>query len=89
MDFWSTFLYGMKAPMIREKYIRRLSKIFDFIGMAMPQWRNAPKRSLKGSIPWRDREDVRCIVLVLDTGKWEKALFLKQKKASPTQAPTT
>jgi hypothetical protein len=33
MDPWSIFLYGMKAPMTREKYIGRVAKFFDFIGM--------------------------------------------------------
>lgn len=33
MDPWSIFLYGMKAPMTREKYIGRLAKFFDFIGL--------------------------------------------------------
>jgi integrase len=32
MDPWSIFLYGMKAPMTREKYRGRLAKFFDFIG---------------------------------------------------------
>ncbi len=33
MDPWSVFLYGMKAPMTREKYKGRLAKFFDFIGL--------------------------------------------------------
>jgi hypothetical protein len=33
MDPWSMFLYGMKAPMTREKYRGRLAKFFDFIGL--------------------------------------------------------
>jgi hypothetical protein len=33
MDPWSTFLYGMKAPMTQEKYKGRLAKFFDFIGL--------------------------------------------------------
>jgi hypothetical protein len=33
MDPWSIFLYGMKAAMTREKYIGRLAKFFDFIGL--------------------------------------------------------
>jgi hypothetical protein len=33
MDPWSIILYGMKAPMIREKYRGRLAKFFDFIGL--------------------------------------------------------
>jgi hypothetical protein len=33
MDPWSLFLYGMKAPMTREKYRGRLAKFFDFIGL--------------------------------------------------------
>ena len=33
MDAWSIFLYGMKAPMTREKYRGRLAKFFDFIGL--------------------------------------------------------
>ena len=31
MDPWSIFLYGMKAPVTREKYRGRLAKFFDFI----------------------------------------------------------
>ena len=31
MDPWSIVLYGMKAPMTREKYRGRLAKFFDFI----------------------------------------------------------
>jgi hypothetical protein len=33
MDPWPLFLYGMKAPMTREKYRGRLAKFFDFIGL--------------------------------------------------------
>jgi hypothetical protein len=33
MDPWSIFLYGMKAPMTREKYRGRIAKFFDFIGL--------------------------------------------------------
>jgi hypothetical protein len=33
IDPWSLFLYGMKAPMTREKYRGRLAKFFDFIGL--------------------------------------------------------
>jgi hypothetical protein len=33
VDPWSIFLYGMKAPMTREKYRGRLAKFFDFIGL--------------------------------------------------------
>ena len=33
MDPWSLFLYGMKAPMTREKYEGMLDKIFDFVGL--------------------------------------------------------
>jgi hypothetical protein len=33
MDPWSLFLYGMKAPMTREKYRGRLAKFFEFIGL--------------------------------------------------------
>jgi hypothetical protein len=32
MDPWSLFLYGIKAPMTREKYRGRVAKFFDFIG---------------------------------------------------------
>jgi len=35
MDPWSLFLYGMKAPMTREKYRGRLAKFFDFIGLTV------------------------------------------------------
>ena len=31
LDPWSIFLYGMKAPMTREKQRGRLAKFFDFI----------------------------------------------------------
>jgi hypothetical protein len=34
MDPWSIFLYGMQAPMTREKYRGRLAKFFNFIGLA-------------------------------------------------------
>jgi hypothetical protein len=33
MDPWSIFLYGMKAPMTREKYRGRLAKFFGFVGL--------------------------------------------------------
>ena len=33
MDPWSLFLYGMKAPLTREKYRKRLAKFFDFTGL--------------------------------------------------------
>jgi hypothetical protein len=33
MDPWSIILYGMKAPMTRERYRGRLAKFFDFIGL--------------------------------------------------------
>jgi hypothetical protein len=33
MDPWSLFLYGMKAPMTREKYRGRVAKFFDFVGL--------------------------------------------------------
>lgn len=33
MNPWSIFLYGIKAPMTREKYRGRLAKFFDFIGV--------------------------------------------------------
>jgi hypothetical protein len=33
MDPWSLSLYGMKAPMTREKYRGRLAKFLDFIGL--------------------------------------------------------
>ena len=33
MDPWSMFLYGMKAPMTREKYKGRLAKFFDYVGL--------------------------------------------------------
>jgi hypothetical protein len=33
MDPWSICLYGMKAPLTREKYTGRLAKFFDFIGL--------------------------------------------------------
>lgn len=36
MNPWSLFLYGMKAPMTREKYRGRLAKFFDFIGLEEP-----------------------------------------------------
>ena len=36
MDPWSIFLYGMKAPMTREKCRGRLAKFFDFVGLIEP-----------------------------------------------------
>jgi hypothetical protein len=33
MDPWSIFLYGMKAPMTRQKCRGRLAKFFDFVGL--------------------------------------------------------
>jgi hypothetical protein len=45
MDPWSIFLYGMKAPMTREKYKGRLAKFFDFIGLTegtMPSYQYVP-----------------------------------------------
>ena len=33
MDPWSIFLYGMKAPLTREKYRGKLAKFFDFIAL--------------------------------------------------------
>jgi hypothetical protein len=36
MDPWSIFLYGMKAPMTREKYRGRLAKFFDFVELEGP-----------------------------------------------------
>jgi hypothetical protein len=33
MDPWSVFLYGMKAPVTRDKYRGRLAKFFDSIGL--------------------------------------------------------
>ncbi|MGH9954737.1 MAG: hypothetical protein ACRD39_03645, partial [Nitrososphaeraceae archaeon] len=49
MDPWSIFLYGMKAPMIREKCRGRLAKFFDFIGLTEAQWKSAPRPSHKGA----------------------------------------
>jgi hypothetical protein len=45
MDPWSIFLYGMKAPMTREKYRGRITKFFDFIGLTegiMPSYQYVP-----------------------------------------------
>jgi hypothetical protein len=36
MDPWAIFLYGIKAPMTREKYRGRLAKFFDFVGLIEP-----------------------------------------------------
>ncbi len=33
MDPWSIFLYGMKAPITREKYRGRLANFSDFTGL--------------------------------------------------------
>ncbi len=30
-DIWSLYLYAMKSPMTRQKYIGRLNKFFDFL----------------------------------------------------------
>lgn len=46
MDPWSLFLYGMKAPMTREKYRGRLAKFFDFIGMTGEGQFNANKNDI-------------------------------------------
>jgi integrase len=32
-DIWSLYLYAMKSPITRQKYLRRLDKFFDFIGI--------------------------------------------------------
>ena len=46
-DIWSLYLYGMKSPMTRQKYIGRLNKFFDFL-------------ELKGATP---EEKSKCFVL--------------------------
>jgi hypothetical protein len=33
MDPWSIFLYGIKAPITRQKCRGRLAKFFDFVGL--------------------------------------------------------
>jgi len=30
-DIWSLYLYAMKSPMTKQKYIGRLNKFFDFL----------------------------------------------------------
>jgi len=47
MDPWAIFLYGMKAPMTREKYRRRLAKFLISLGSQKAQWRSAPGPSQK------------------------------------------
>jgi hypothetical protein len=49
MDPWSLFLYGMKAPMTREKYRGRVAKFFDFVGLTEGKWKSAPRLSRKGA----------------------------------------
>ena len=48
MDPWSLFLYGMKAPMTREKYKGRLANFLTFLG-CKAQWKSAPVPSPKGA----------------------------------------
>jgi hypothetical protein len=31
LDSWSLYLYAMKSPVTRQKYIGRLNKFFDFL----------------------------------------------------------
>lgn len=33
LDVWSLYLYAMKSPVTRQKYIGRLDKFFDFLGL--------------------------------------------------------
>ncbi|HEU4443506.1 MAG TPA: hypothetical protein VFR94_02415 [Nitrososphaeraceae archaeon] len=47
MDPWAIFLYGMKAPMTREKYRRRLAKFLIPLGSQKAQWSSAPGPSQK------------------------------------------
>ena len=49
MARWSIFLYGMKAPMIREKYRGRLAKFFDFIGLTEGTMEERAQTLVKGS----------------------------------------
>jgi hypothetical protein len=49
MDPWSLFLYGMKAPMTREKYRGRLAKFFDFIGLTEGTMEERAKTSTERS----------------------------------------
>ncbi len=49
IDPWSLFLYGMKAPMTREKYRGRLARFFDFIGLTEGTMKSAPRPSQKGA----------------------------------------
>jgi len=35
-DIWSLYLYAMKSPMTRQKYIGRLNKFFDFLDLEGP-----------------------------------------------------
>ena len=30
---WSLYLYALKSPVAREKYQKRLEKLFDFLGL--------------------------------------------------------
>jgi integrase len=32
-NYWSLYIYAMKSPVTREKYVKRLNKFFDFIGI--------------------------------------------------------
>jgi hypothetical protein len=47
MDPWSIFLYGMTAPMTREKYRGRLAKFFDFIGLTKDTMKESTKTFTK------------------------------------------
>jgi hypothetical protein len=48
MDPWSLFLYGMKAPMTREKYKGWLAKFFDFLGLQGPMEERASAFAERG-----------------------------------------
>jgi predicted ATPase with chaperone activity len=35
LDPWSLYIYAMKAPMTRDRYMTRLAKFFDFIDLEL------------------------------------------------------
>ena len=55
-DIWSLYLYAMKSPMTRQKYIGRLNKFFDFLDIegASPEERSKHfiMKSKENDSPW-------------------------------------
>jgi hypothetical protein len=69
MDPWSLFLYGMKAPMTREKYRGRLAKFFDFIGLTEGTMEEHAKTSTERSKKEPDWVFVNILRLHMPTKK--------------------